>query len=248
MLVVISGEGSSDLGRCNNQQGSCSGENFDPGPMCIVLDTLIESRMGYSLLCPGLQSYVFLSERHLEECEQRRKENRKSLFLRGKKMEQETGYFHINAYVLAQETLELQAQRNDDAIAVLFRDTDGTRSTISGLWQAKWDSMVSGFARAGLGERGVPMLPKPKSEAWLLCAFEAPTYQECAVLEQISGNDRGAKPAKERLEDALGQAASRDLLVERLTEQPFEHATTAEQMPSFAAFRARLLAALEAIR
>jgi len=213
--------------------------------MTCVLDTLIESSMGYSVL--DTQGYEYLSESHLEDCEQRRRGNRKGLFLPGKKAGQETGYFYVNAWILAQETLELEAQRNDRAIAVLFRDTDGTRSTRNGLWQAKWDSMLHGFARGGLEDRGVPMLPKPKSEAWLLCAFEGPAYQDCATLEEITGNDRGANPAKDRLEKATG-GATRDDLVHRLKEQPFDHDATAQQMPSFASFRERLLAALEALR
>lgn len=245
MFVVISGEGISDLGACSNQQGRCHGEVFAAGPMTCVLDTIIESSMGYSVL--DVHGYEYLSESHLEACEQRRRGNRRGLFLPGKKSGQETGYFYVNAWILAQETLELEAQRNDRAIAVLFRDTDGTRSTRKGLWQAKWDSMLHGFARGGLEDRGVPMLPKPKSEAWLLCAFKSPAYRDCAALEEITGNDSGANPAKDRL-DAATEGATRDDLVHRLRERPFDHVATSEQMPSFECFRERLLMALEALR
>ncbi len=55
-------------------------------------------------------------------------------------------------------------------IAVLFRDSDGTASSGRGLWEDKRKSIEDGFGEAGF-DYGVPMIPKPKSEAWLLCAF-----------------------------------------------------------------------------
>jgi hypothetical protein len=47
--------------------------------------------------------------------------------------------------------------------------------------------------------KGVAMLPKPKSEAWLLCAIKN-SYQNCANLENESGNDDSPNSLKEQLE------------------------------------------------
>jgi len=38
-------------------------------------------------------------------------------------------------------------------------------------------------------DRGVAMIPKPKSEAWLLCALKNKPYESCEKLEDRSGND-----------------------------------------------------------
>jgi hypothetical protein len=62
--------------------------------------------------------------------------------------------------------------------------------------------MYAGFEAEGF-PHGVPMMPKPKSEVWLLCAVQAPPHQNCARLESISGNDKGKRPAKKRLDEAL---------------------------------------------
>ena len=43
------------------------------------------------------------------------------------------------------------------------------------------------------------MLPKPKSEAWLLCAIKN-SYQNCNALENESGNDNSPNNLKTQLE------------------------------------------------
>lgn len=50
MRLIVSGEGTSDLGACNNAQGQCSGEFFDPGPMAVWLARLWEALLHYNLL------------------------------------------------------------------------------------------------------------------------------------------------------------------------------------------------------
>ena len=98
--------------------------------------------------------------------------------------------------------------------------------------------MARGFAAAGY-VRGVPMLPKPKSEAWLLCALQEHAYQNCIRFESISGNDHSPNSAKKQLEAAMLEygktyADAPDMVVDGMI-SPQEI-----DMPSFNAFRSRL--------
>jgi hypothetical protein len=101
--------------------------------------------------------------------------------------------------------------------------------------------MASGFLEEKC-KRGVPMIPKPKSEAWLICALKKQPYRNCSTLEGRSGNDNSPNSLKAELEQLLGAAATRDLLVQIFA----EGAIRAEKidMFSFKAFAAALEAAM----
>ena len=247
MIVVLSGEGPSDLGQCNNAQGECRIPEFDIGPMTLLVDQIIEERLQYSVLEATPDRYVYLSERGLQDKEEERKKNKRSVAFAGKKREQETGYFYINAWIFGDEAVRIEQAANDQCVAVLFRDCDGTRSTAKGLWDKKLESMLNGFKRSRLGDRGVPMLPKPKSEAWLLCAAKADPYQHCAALESLPGNDDSPSSAKSQLDAALQGKSSTAEQVEWIRESGFDHAAVAGQIPSFAEFKDRLLAAVNLV-
>ena len=49
MILVLSGEGPTDLGRCNTGSEQCQDKAFDIGPMAVITDKLIEEKIGYSL-------------------------------------------------------------------------------------------------------------------------------------------------------------------------------------------------------
>lgn len=237
MIVVLSGEGLTDLGGCANAQGVCSGEEFSPGPMCVLLNQLLQEPLGYSLLGTTPDAFHFISETALIERARRRKANPREFLAPGTKRERETGYFAANAWDLGIAAKALE--RNDEiAIAILFRDNDTTRSSAPTAWRTKWDSMLSGFKRAAF-ERGVPMLPNPKSEAWLMCAAKPQPFQHCAALEDLPGNDDAPNSIKDQLAVALGGRRSAQELCDWLTEHPFE-INGACAMPSFAAFYQRL--------
>lgn len=240
MIFVLSGEGTTDLGCCNNAQGICEDEGFQIGPMTTLLNQMLEARLGYSVSSIP-SGYRYVSEARLEEALEERKKSKRSMSLAGKKRGQETGYFYNNAWMLATITQEIEETSSQDkAIAVLFRDCDGTRAK-SGLWQSKWDSMVSGFKRAQF-DRGVPMLPNPKSEAWLLCVA-SPQLSDCARFESVSGNDHSPNPAKNQLEAALGGHQTATVLNDWLEANPIDE-TRAATMPSFKAFQQSLEQAL----
>lgn len=243
MIVVLSGEGAADLGQCSNAQSNCEDADFQIGPMTVLLDQMLESRLGYSLRpIPG--GYQYVGEAGLKLRERARKNDSRKVSLVGKKRDQETGYFYINAWMFAEIALEIEEESNNKVIALLFRDCDGTRSSIAGLWEAKWGSMVNGFGRAEF-PRGVPMLPKPKSEAWLLCAVK-PSVESCADLEEISGNDSSPNSAKLRLDVAFGAHKSGAEICEWLDENPIDE-KRASSMPSFRAFTNELDRALSEV-
>jgi hypothetical protein len=233
MIMVLSGEGPTDIGTCANALGECSGDDFRPGPMAVVIDKLAELIAGYSLLAAG--ALEFISEGNIA----RASKQLPMALSAGKKRDYETAFFFKGARALARHASRRGAAANCPAGAVLFRDADGTRSTERGLYEAKWNSIEGGF-RAENFENGVPMVPKPKSEAWLICALKPQPYQNCAALEDsLSGNDNSPNPAKTQLEALL------DLLDKSSADLPDlvgdgAISATRIDMPSFQRFRQRL--------
>lgn len=236
MIVVLSGEGPSDLGCCANTQGICNKPDFLHGPMTILVNQEIESLLGYSPLESTPECYIFVSKRALVDAAQDARQNKKSMSLTGKKRaEVETGLFYLNALMLGKQTNRIAIDRSDAAIAVLFRDADGTRSDSASLWQDKVKSIRQGFNDAGLGKRGVPMVPKPKSESWMLCVLRD-HYQHCISLEGLSGNDAGQDSAKDQLNTAMGGDSSTEAQVQILDQTGIDINLLADQMPSYAEF------------
>src|SRR5262249_19782881 len=131
---------------------------------------------------------------------------KKSLGLPGKKRGKETRYFFNNARILARFAREKESKKQDEVVAILFRDSDDPASAGRGLLKDRRRSMLDGFAEEHF-PRGVPMIPKPKSEAWLLCALKANPYQNCADLEDRSGSDHAPNPLKGELNECLGEGA-----------------------------------------
>lgn len=241
MIVVLSGEGPTDLGQCRNAQNSCVEKDFQIGPMAVLLDKMLESRLNFSQRSIP-DGYRYVSEGALAERARIRKESRSKVSFAGKKRDQETGYFYINAWMFAELALEIEEKRQDKVIAVLFRDCDGTRSSSPGLWASKWASMVKGFERVNFS-RGVPMLPKPKSEVWLLGVAQ-PSVGNCSYLEEISGNDNSPNSAKQQLDDVFGAHKSGDELCEWLDGNHLDE-DRLSTMPSFNAFKEKLQRAVE---
>jgi hypothetical protein len=205
--------------------------------MAWLVDQIAEASEGYSFLTCELMCCV--SEQTL---------GRRSRLLRppslpGRKRGKETAYYFRNARALALTAGELAATSSQSVVAVLFRDSDGAQSAGRGDWQAKWDSMVKGFDYEHFAG-GVPMIPKPKSEAWLLCALKSnQPYQHCGRLEAVSGNDRAPRALKIQLEDALGDPPTATLLAQLVKGRRVD--ATRIDMPSFDRFRRRLESVLK---
>lgn len=209
MQLLLSGEGPSDIGICYPAAATCNAATFKPGPMAWLVDQWVERAQEYQFSHIGNSLVHFVSKQHLVATKP--KADKKPGRLPGKKRGKETGYYFYNARALAQHASALAAEIDDYVIAVLFRDADGTASAGRGEWQTKYDSMLQGFEVENFAY-GVTMVPKPKSEAWLLCAMKAKSpYQHCAALEQASGNDDSPNSLKSQLNVALqGKTSSEE--------------------------------------
>ena len=95
------------------------------------------------------------------------------------------------------------------------------------------------FAEEGFAT-GVPMIPKPTSEAWVICALKAGPYQGCAALEARHGKSNAPDSLKSELKDLLGQNPSREVLCEMVQSGRIDYRRI--DMPSFNEFRDRLQA------
>lgn len=230
MRLLVSGEGPSDMGACNNAQGKCSDGDFSPGPMTIWLQRLWTALLNYDLLSIP-EAVIFVSETALDQAS--KQGGGRMQRLRGKSKAAETGLHYGNAKQLGLMAKALETPDGPPLMAVLFRDTDGTRSAPGQLWQTKWQSMLDGFSAAEF-DFGVPMVPKPKSEAWLLCASRQGHHSH-AALEDISGNDNAPNSAKRQLDQALdGYQSAADLAQWCEDHPPDWHRLNT--MPSFKAF------------
>lgn len=233
MLILVSGEGSTDMGVCATPvQQPCARPDFLPGPMAWIVDRLAERIMGYSFF--DYESIRFISETNVA----RTAKKLRPVTLPGPRRLKETAYFERTARALAKVAQALAETSQDQVVGVLFRDADGTQSAERGEWQAKWYSMLRGFEMENFA-LGVPMVPKPKSEAWLLCALKPnQPYQHCKKLEKESGNDHSKNPLKSQLEKALGYQATREDLADKIADGTVDVFRILD-MPSFSVFRTR---------
>ena len=87
------------------------------------------------------------------------------------------------------------------------------------------------------------MVPRPKSEAWMLCALKVQPYQNCHLLEDEPGNDNSPNSLKAQLaaifNNAEPSAAKQSELVAEGRVDPLQI-----DMPSFQRFREELEAAV----
>lgn len=137
MIVVCSGEGVSDLGACINHAGFCQDEMYKLGPLTYVIDYIIEEVMQYSPLQTHLGTYRYYSEAYLTQRLAAKKNERRGFVFAGRKHGVETGLFFFNALMLGEISKELEAAEGDVAVAILFRDSDGTNSDPSDIWEQK---------------------------------------------------------------------------------------------------------------
>jgi hypothetical protein len=221
VFLLLSGEGASDIGAQN-----------EIGPMAKSIDHWVLRRSDYSLM--EIDCYKIVSKKELADIA---KSQLKPLSRKGKKHKKETGYFYKNARALALLAKDESSKREIIVIPVLFRDADGTASSDRGEWQDKHQSMLNGFEAEQI-LNGVPMIPKPKSEAWILCALRE-RYQNCQPLENESGNDDSPNSLKEQLEEHLGEPATRELLNDEIDQGNLDINEIVD-MPSLKAFKERL--------
>jgi hypothetical protein len=233
VFFLLSGEGVTDMGTGQETLTICEGEDFLVGPMASIVAKIVEAKHQYSILDGACG---FVSKGSVAHRRKELKAVKKKLRLPGKKQAKETLYFFNNARILARFAKEKAATLDDEVVAVLFQDSDGTASAGRGEWHDKRESMLDGFEEEGF-DKGVPMIPKPKSEAWLICAWKNHPYQGCEALEGRSGNDTSPNNLKDELAELLREEVTPDSLREKVGES-FD--IDRIKMPSFKAFRDRL--------
>jgi hypothetical protein len=239
MMLLLSGEGPTDIGASLGGGPICEAAQFKPGPMAIIVDRLTEQKIGYSPLDVG--AVCFVDEREVSG-RSRGLSVPRSPRLPGVKAVRDTLYFRKNAQALGRLARDLEIQRERPVVAVLFHDSDGSNSATRSLWQDKFHSIAQGFEDAEFG-CGVPMVPKPKSEAWLLCALKSNSYEDCAALEEESGNDKSPNSLKGQLDAVIGHHASSEDLADWVREGRIDAGRIV--MPSFSAFSQELNRALD---
>jgi len=212
---------------------------FVPCPMAWIVDRLLNcpNRLDCSILeghASGYEWVSFLSEADLNALRHPRPR-----FFPHNPNSFGSQFHRANAYQLGKHAKFVGVARKDAVLAVFFRDSDGTNSAPSTLWASIFESMKAGFLLAGF-HSGVPMVPRPKSEAWMLCGLlnlEDPA-RDCQRLEDEPGNDASPNSLKARLAAHLGY--------EPTAEQQSEFVRSGQMdpklidLPSFIAFRVEL--------
>lgn len=241
MKLMLSGEGPTDIGTTKLLPG---GAEFLPGPMAEIIDWLIDDQIYFSPLesdAQGAQCVRYLTEGELANADVPARPRLLPGTLRPKGEAGTTAHAYALGCLARAEAVAAQ----DPVVAVLFRDSDGTRSAASGLWQGKVDAINQGFELARF-EAGVAMVPRPKSEAWLLCALKPNPYQHCAALEEAPGNDRSPNALKPRLAAQMNlQNPSGDEQADWVRSGLVN--PTQIDMPSFKAFSDRLKAVIHQV-
>jgi hypothetical protein len=237
MILLVSGEGPTDIGATQSQQCPTPTDEVAWGPMGMMINKLVEPIWGYEPINGG--GMMFVAKAALLTYQRQAKAAKpRSLTLLGRgDRKQETAYFFENARSLARIAKEVAESEQCQTGGVLFRDADGTRSADRSQRDAKVRSMQSGFAAESF-PNGVPMVPKPKSEAWLLCALQEHPYQECDRFEALSGNDDSPNPAKDLLDEAIGSQSNAGDLAEFVAKGRVD--VQQIEMPSFREFRERM--------
>ena len=231
MILLLSGEGPSDIGSCRQASEECTGDNFQAGPMALLVDQLVTPVWNYSPL--EVSAFTFIPEIVLA----RKSKEVKQMVLPGAKRKWNTGGFFKHARALAQMAQE-RTGHDLPVGAVLFHDTDGTNSAALNLCSEKREAIMRGFEAEDFA-LGVAMVPKPKSEAWLLCALQPNPYTNCARFEEISGNDNSPNSAKNLLDVELATRGRQYHDIGDMIENGTVQAANIS-MPSFDCFRQRL--------
>jgi len=224
MKFLLSGEGPTDIGLRSY------GGTFEHGPMTLFIDMLAEPILGYSARQIETEPGDILEFCSRQELMDRGKP--KGVKFAGKKYGKGRAYFTANAQVLGSLALQRSQSERCPYVAILFRDGDGTRSRDD--WEIKWASIERGFPLEGFSH-GVPMVPRPKVEAWLLQAhrdYDTPHV----TYEGVTGSRSSACDVKLKLAELVTNP-SREHLVELIDDGIIDPFAISDACTSFRAFK-----------
>lgn len=231
VILFLTGEGASDIGKRDFQTDA-----FVRGPMTCVAEAVIQNSLpNVSIDC------WFTSEKELTQLVHQSKVSKRQPVISGRsRSKKDFAGLYVRARVYATEVCAKASPKPAWPVAILFTDADGTHSSSPHQWEQKFAAILGGFEAGGC-DYGVPMVPQPKSEAWLLAYYQknesvsSSPYQNCARFEKLAGND-SAKPknsAKHILERLLD---GQELDYEELRQIEWQRV----DMPSFNRFRDRV--------
>ena len=230
MKALLLGEGSSDLG----ENDPFADPPFRKGPMSVAIDNLTAAKgvedIEYRLMTRG-------------EVSKGIKATKRSISARPKGVDSERRNIYLSAWYLGTEALSDQRD-----FAVYFHDPDQTNSGGANTAELIERAMYAGFDKASYNT-GVPMIPQPRSEAWLLAYFQKNLqgqheYNKAERFENLPANDASPNSAKKLLMQAVG-ASSESETYAKVTAEIGDIDWTKIDMPSFNRFRKRLEVVLD---
>lgn len=232
MKCLLLGEGPSDLGANDD----FAVPRFRKGPMIWAIDSLA-SRRGFD----GID-YALLSR---GEVSRGIRQSHRGISARPKEVDPEHRAIYQSAWYLGKTAL---AEGKD--MAVFFHDADRTRSAPCDQARKLEEAMDAGFAVAGFFA-GVPMIPVPRSEAWLLACFQKglarqSAYNHAERFENLPANDQSPNLAKKLLQAAVGAESEADTY-SKVMDEIADVNWSQVKMPSFNRFRERLEYVLDAL-
>jgi hypothetical protein len=229
MFLILSGEGSTDIG-INTEE---------VGPMTKLIDNWIVKHFSYSFIRKG--SYIIIPKNELtKEAKKISPSSRK-----GKYADYETGEFFKRARALAKIADRMRQDIDNEIpiVIILFADTDSAVSSKKVKWATRYKSVLDGFDRESV-TTGIPMVPAPISEAWILCALKN-KYKHCGKIEDESGSKNSPDSLKKQLEKHLCEPETRVLLNNKIDDGEIDIDRIID-MPSLTAFKDRLSEVLKA--
>lgn len=233
MKCLLLGEGKTDLG-CNDDFAN---PRFKKGPMTLAIDALAAGKgifgIDYKLLSRGDVSRGL-------------KNMRRGIAPRPKAIDPDLRAVSQSAWFMGRVAID-----GGRDMGVYFHDPDCTRSAPRDQARRLENAMNAGFALAGF-RFGVPMIPVPRSEAWLLAYFQKgletqSAYNKAERFEELPANDHSPKSAKKLLQKAVGANSESDIY-SKVMDEIGNLDWTQVVMPSFSHFRDRLESVLESCK
>lgn len=224
MKFLLAGEGSSDLGTLSYDG------TLKKGAMTLLVDAIAEKNHNMT------PEYQLVTERKLKAL---KKQDRRNIMGRG------IEHHPFEEVYLSAQYLGQHAQtvfQDEGAGVIFFKDSDGTNAAPRNLWESIVTAMQAGFENSG-NKNCVPMVPRPKSEAWLLGYYQKnlprqSAYNHCERFEDLPGNDGSPNSAKELLKKALNTTGDVYDLIDKNEIDAIQWERI--DMPSFNLFRKRL--------
>lgn len=241
--IIVTGEGVTDLGVSASGVAVAENEDILVGPMLKVIYKLIrEYAPGWFVDMHDWNAVIPIPTYLVSRTERARVSRtlRPNLFqthLHGK-----GGIEHSkSAWALA----TIAGERNA-TLAIYFHDTDGTLSVLRRMPDLQ--EIISGATKRGFAVAakvsGVAMVPKPTSEAWLICHAKEDAYSFCQLLEtDLAGNQDSAMRSPKDILKGLRGETNRELLNEIVDEMDLNRL----DMPSFNSFKESLRQAVNEI-